>query len=69
MEGFAWLSTATVLMIPLLPVAVIDDGAVALKDWAMMETVLIGICGPPLFIGSRSTSYDLESEWVLLSRD
>jgi hypothetical protein len=49
----------------LLPVAAIDKRAKGVKEWAAFEALLIGICGPPIFIGTRRTKYDLEKKWTL----
>ncbi len=64
-EPFAWLSLGPIMGVVLLPVAAIDQGAKGVNDWAAFEAVMIGICAPPLFLGSRNTKYDLIKKWTI----
>jgi hypothetical protein len=65
-EGFAWLSLGPIIGAGLWPVAVIDEGSKGLKDWAVFEAIGIGICGPPLFIATRKSRYNLKKKkWIL----
>jgi hypothetical protein len=49
----------------LLPVTAIDKGSEGIKEWAVFESILIGISVPPIFIGTRKTKYDLKNKWTL----
>ena len=61
----AWFALGAVMSIVLLPVAAIDDGKEGVKNWAAFEGMLIALSGPPLFIGTRKTKYDLTKKWKL----
>ncbi|MDX2304692.1 MAG: hypothetical protein NW226_17920 [Microscillaceae bacterium] len=65
MEPFAWIALGTVLAIPLLPVAAIDEGIQGVKDWLVFEGVLFVISFPILFLGSRKIKYNLKEKWRL----
>lgn len=65
LEPFGWVAVGAVLGVAMLPVAVIDKGKEGFKEWAVFETVLIGISIPPIFIGTRKTKYDLKKKWKL----
>lgn len=65
LESFAWLSLGIVLAVPLLPVVAIDKGWEGVIDWALFEAYLIGICVPPMFIGTRKSNFNLTKTWTL----
>ncbi len=65
LEPFAWIGVGAVLGVAMLPVAAIDKGNEGVKEWALVEAILIGIAAPPIFIGTRKTKYDLENKWIL----
>lgn len=65
LKPFGMLAFGAVGSVILLPVAIIDEGREGLKGWARFEAILIGITAPPIFIGTRSTKYNLEKKWVL----
>lgn len=64
-EGFAWGIIGSAMGVLLLPVAAIDEGKQGVEDWLVFEGVILGICVPPIFIGTRNTKYDLGKKWRL----
>lgn len=48
-----------------LPVMAIDQGAKGVRDWAVVQSVLVGVPLLPVLIGTRKTKYDLEKKWTL----
>jgi hypothetical protein len=65
MEPFGWILIGPVLGVAMLPIAAIDGGSKAVKEWAIFEGVLLGIAGPPIFIGTRKTKYNLTKKWSM----
>lgn len=63
----AWFAIGAVLAVPFLPVVAIAEGAKGVKEWAIFEGTLIAIAGPPIFIGTRKTKYDLKEDWKVQS--
>lgn len=59
----AMFSVAAVIF---LPIAAIDNGKEGVKEWLTFETILIGLSYPALFIGTRSTKFDLKNEWIII---
>ena len=64
-EPFGWIAIVIPVSIFLLPIAAIEDGSKGVKEWALFEAALIGICGPPMFIGTRKAKYNLNTKWLL----
>jgi hypothetical protein len=62
---FGWIMIGPVIGTVLLPAAAIDEGKEGVKNWAEFEGILLGIAGPPIFIGTRKTKYDLRKKWEL----
>ena len=56
---------AAVNLVVGLPVTAIDKGAEGVKRWAAIEAVLIGISAIPIFIGTRTSKYDLANKWTM----
>ena len=65
LRPFGWLAAGAALGVVLLPIAAIDEGKDGVEDWAAFEGMLIGLSAPPLFIGTRKTTYDLTKKWTL----
>lgn len=59
----AMFSVAAVIF---LPIAAIDNGKEGVKEWLTFETILISLSYPALFIGTRSTKFDLKNEWIII---
>jgi len=67
-EPFAWLGIGAVLGSVALPYAVFYKGGDEFKNWAILEGVLIGVSAPAIFIGTRTSKYDLKNKWVFQTR-
>ncbi|MBT1696396.1 hypothetical protein KK083_05885 [Fulvivirgaceae bacterium PWU4] len=65
LQPFGWILIGPVVGVALLPAAAIDDGKEGVKNWAEFEGILLGIAGPPIFVGTRKTKYDLRKKWEL----
>lgn len=65
LQPFGWILIGPAIGVVLLPAAAIDDGKEGVKDWAVFEGTLLGIAGPPIFVGTRKTKYDLRKKWEL----
>jgi hypothetical protein len=65
LEPFGWFAIGAAMGVVLLPVTAIDKGSEGIKEWAVFESILIGISVPPIFIGTRKTKYDLKNKWTL----
>ena len=65
LEGFGWLALGAPMGVVLLPIAAIDKGAEGVKEWAVFEGIIVAVCAPPIFIGTRKTKYDLTKKWTL----
>lgn len=66
---FLCIGAGAALGVALLPVAVIDEGVDGLKGWAIFEGALLAIAGPPIFIATRKTKYDLKKKWQIKTGD
>ncbi|MES2838278.1 MAG: hypothetical protein V4667_12185 [Bacteroidota bacterium] len=65
LEPFGYLAIGGVIGVVFLPIAAIDKGAEGVKEWAIFEGIIVAICAPPIFIGTRKTKYDLNKKWTL----
>lgn len=65
LEPFGYMALGAGLAVVLLPVAAIDKGAEGVKEWAAFEGMLLAICAPPIFIGTRQNIYNLDKKWTL----
>lgn len=66
LEPFGYIAIGSVLGIGLLPVAAIEEGKEGVRDWAILEGMILCFSLPPIFIGTRKTKYNLSKKWKLV---
>jgi hypothetical protein len=69
LEPFGWCLAGAAIGILILPAAVLDSSMNNIRDWAIMEAILVGISIPPLFIGTRKRKFNLTNKWIIKPND
>jgi len=62
---FGYLAFAGVLGVIGLPVAAIVNGKKGVNDLLRFDVIVIAISAPPIFLGTRSTKYNLKKKWKI----
>ena len=68
LEPFGYLAIGAGLSTVLLPIAAIDKGSQGVKEWAVFAGILLAVSGPPVFIGTRKVTYNLNNKWSIKTK-